>query len=180
MSSSEIIPNPNLLSDRTERSITLYFFRQLPFRTHFSDGPIVTHSDDSISFRQIRAPSLVYSVPLLSILYRDHQSPVSDSSSSQVSTTTLSPTQQTTDQPIAPDLIDSFDRLSLSSGSRRGIQLRILELEQELFTLVSILNSQRDQALSIVNLVSNIAIGSAEDRYIPQIEHLRTLLRRSD
>lgn len=172
------------ISDTINRGIhseTLFFFTQLPFSIHFSDGPIVTHLDFSSSFRQIRVPSLAYSVPLENLFqYRDQGSPNSDSHSSVHSADTLSPNQTINDNPVIPDLVQSFDRLSLSSRSRRLIQARILEIELELQTLIFSLNSQRDQAILIVNSVSDIAIESADRRYRPQIEHLNQLLRRSD
>lgn len=158
---------------------TLIFFGHLPFPLHFSDGPIVNYLDFSSAFQQIPVP---ISVPTTHhIRYRELvQSPLSDSSGSQTSPVTLSPTNTTEESIAVPILIQSFDRLTLSESSRQSIRARITELELELRFLTLNITSQRSRAVLIINTVTDIAINAAESRYIPQIDHLRDLLRRSD
>lgn len=164
-----------LLLDQTE---TLILFQQLPFFNHDFQ---LSHISTCHTFR--RTPVWSFQIPTSNInRYREIITPPSpEQSFLHTPSPPLSPTLPNL-QPADPSellLLESFENLSISPVSRQLLEGRLRDLRTELKAWTTSLSSERDQAISLVNLVATVAILAVEARLLPQIERLEDLLQQT-
>lgn len=176
MSSSQNFSN--LLLDQAEISINRYFLRQLPF--------FQSNLDFSSAYTNLPAPSS--SLFIHPPAYRGFRSP--NSSSPSTPEDSQSNDSEDTLSPILPPLVpvDPFEWLLLESLNNLAINPPTSEeLRSRLSALVILLNrlttdltDERDQAISSIRSLTDIAILTVRRRLLPEIERVEELLSRSD
>lgn len=163
------LPFFQIRQENIDISNNLNFLSELPFFPF--DSSYFSHLDFSSAFRQNRI-----STP---VIYREPEtSPVSEFHISSFSPISLSPTNSIPDLVANQDLVQSFEQLTIESDNHQRLTQRLLSLNLELEGWIASLESEREQAILIVNSVTTVAIITVQRRIQPQIDRIEEILRR--